>query len=242
LVEGDESFGVRLSNPSSGLQLLISSTIVSISDNDTGFSLSTNNYVIDEGATNVMITVFRTNANTGPASVSLTTSDDTALAGADYVAFGGSLNFTNGEAFKTVLIPIINDTAVEGDETFTVTLTGPSPGAQVVGVSEATVTIIDNDAGLQFSSANYTVPEPGVTATITVLRTGITNSTVAANYATSDGTATAGLDYTATSGLLVFTNGEISKPSASRSLMTTSRKGRKPSCSRSIVRPGRCRC
>jgi uncharacterized repeat protein (TIGR01451 family)/uncharacterized delta-60 repeat protein len=210
-VEGDEAFGVNLSNPSSGLQLLISSTIVSILDNDTGFSLSTNSYVIDEGATNVMITVFRTNANTGPASVSLTTSDSTALAGADYTPFGNSLNFTNGEAMKIVLIPINNDTVVEGAESFDLTLTGPSPGAQIVGTSSATVTIIDNDAGLQFSSANYTVPETGVAATITVVRTGITTNTVAVNYATSDGTAANGADYTASSGLLVFTNGEISK-------------------------------
>lgn len=211
LVEGDESFGVNLSNPSAGLQLLIRSTIVSILDNDTGFSLSTNSYVVSESATNVMITVFRTNANTGPASVSLTTSDDTAIAGADYLAFGSSLNFTNGEAVKTVLIPIINDTVVETDETFFVSLSGPSPGAQILGVTQATVTIIDNDAGLQFSAANYTVPETGVAATITVLRTGVTTNTVAANFSTSDGTAVSGLDYTATNGLLIFTNGELSK-------------------------------
>ena len=211
LVEGDESFGVTLSNPSGGLPLLISSAVVTILDNDTGFTLSTNSYSVDEGATNVLITVFRTNANTGPVSVSLTTSNLTAVAGADYTAFGGSLNFTNGEAMKTILVPIINDTEVESAETFAVVLSGPSAGAQVIGNAAATVTIIDNDSGLNFSSASYTLPETGVQALITVLRTGITNTTVAAAFGTSDGTALNTLDYFSTNGLLVFTNGEISK-------------------------------
>ena len=225
LVEGDESFGVNLSNPSAGLQLLIRSTIVSILDNETGFSLSTNSYAVNEGATNLMITVFRTNANTGPASVSLTTSDDTAIAGADYTAFGNSLNFTNGEALKTVLIPIINDTAVEADENFLLSLSGPSPGARILGVTEATATIIDNDAGLRFSTANYTVPETGVAATITVVRTGITSNSVAVSYSASDGTSTSGLDYTATNGLLVFTNGETSKTFSVRVIDDTIEEG-----------------
>jgi hypothetical protein len=211
VVEGDEAFGVNLSNPSSGVLLLIRSAAVSLLDNDTGFSLSTNRYAVDEGGTNLIVTVYRTNANTGPASVSLTTVNGTATAGPDFTALGGALNFTNGEPVKTVLIPIVNDTLVEGDETFDLVLSGPSSGAQVVGITNATATIIDNDAGIRFSSATYSVSEGGVQAAITVLRQSVTNSTVAVSYTTSDGTATNGGDYTSASGLLVFTNGEVSK-------------------------------
>src|SRR5262249_33442517 len=49
------------------------------------------------------------------------------------------------------------------------------------------------------------------TATITVTRTGGSNVPVSVNYATSNGTATAGSDYTATSGTLSFGIGETSK-------------------------------
>lgn len=211
LVEGDETFGVVLSNPSSGVQLLTSLATVTIIDDDTGFTLSTNAYFVDEGATNLMVTVYRTNATTGPASVSLTSTNGSAIAGQDFTAVGGSLNFTNGEAVKVVLIPIVNDLLVEGDEDFQLTLSGPSPGAQLVGISNAVATIIDNDAGLRFSSPAYSVNEAGVFATITVLRQNITNSTVSVSYNANNGTATAGSDYFATNGVLTFTNGEVSK-------------------------------
>jgi len=211
IVEGDETFGVLLSNPTGGLQLLISSATVSILDNDTGFSLGTNSYSIYEAGTNLLVTVYRTNANTGTVSVSLTTSNLTATAGLDYTAFGSSLNFTNGEAFKEVLIPIVNDTLAEGNETFEVSLSGPSAGAQLVGTTSAIATIVDNDAGVRFSNAAYVVNETGVQATITVVRENTLTNTFAVNYATSDGTATNTLDYTSASGMLIFTNGETSK-------------------------------
>jgi len=61
---------------------------------------------------------------------------------------------------------------------------------------------------LQFSSASYTVSENGGTATITVTRTGGTAGSVSVQYSTSNGTATAGLDYTTTSGVLSWLDGE----------------------------------
>src|SRR5262249_29543960 len=64
---------------------------------------------------------------------------------------------------------------------------------------------------LQFNSSNYSVNENQGTATITVTRTGGSDGAVAVNYATSNGTATAGSDYTATSGTLSFAAGETSK-------------------------------
>ncbi len=48
-------------------------------------------------------------------------------------------------------------------------------------------------------------------ATITVQRTGATAPVVSVPYSTSNGTALAGLDYTATSGVLTFASGQTSK-------------------------------
>ena len=52
---------------------------------------------------------------------------------------------------------------------------------------------------LHFSAASYSVVENQGTATITVTRTNGSTGSVSVNYATSNGTATAGSDYTATS-------------------------------------------
>lgn len=68
-----------------------------------------------------------------------------------------------------------------------------------------------NPGKLQLSSSNFTVNENQGTATITVNRTGGSDGAVSVNYATSNGTATAGSDYTATSGTLNFAAGETSK-------------------------------
>src|SRR5262249_7683372 len=64
---------------------------------------------------------------------------------------------------------------------------------------------------LQFSNASYSVSESGGTATITVTRTGGSTGSVTVNYATSNGTATPGSDYTAASGPLTFAAGETTK-------------------------------
>ena len=61
---------------------------------------------------------------------------------------------------------------------------------------------------LQFSAAAYSVAESAGTATITATRTGGSTGAVGVSYATSNGSATAGSDYTAASGALSWANGD----------------------------------
>lgn len=63
---------------------------------------------------------------------------------------------------------------------------------------------------IQFSASNYTVAE-GDIATITVTLSATYTQTVSVNYATSNGTGTSGVDYTATSGTLYFSPGTTSQ-------------------------------
>ena len=124
------------------------------------------------------------------------TSNGTATAGSDYTSASGTLTLANGETSKTFTIPILNDTLVEGNETVNLTLSNPSGGASLGNQNTATLTIASDDAAqpgvLQFSTSAYTVNENQGTATITVTRTGGSNVAVSVNYATSNGTATAG--------------------------------------------------
>ena len=64
---------------------------------------------------------------------------------------------------------------------------------------------------VSFSASSFTFSEAGGAQVITVRLSNAYNSTVTVRYATSNGTATAGSDYTATSGTLTFAPGETSK-------------------------------
>jgi hypothetical protein len=66
-------------------------------------------------------------------------------------------------------------------------------------------------AEVAFSNATYSVGEAGGAATITVTRTGGGTSAFTVDYATADGSASAGADYIATSGTLNFADSEDSR-------------------------------
>src|SRR5438046_3517628 len=64
---------------------------------------------------------------------------------------------------------------------------------------------------MPFTTMTYTVNESYATLTLTVNRTGTTNNAVTVDFTTTNVTATAGSDYTATNGTLSFAPGETSK-------------------------------
>ena len=60
--------------------------------------------------------------STKPVTVQYSTADGRAKAGIDYVAVSGSLSFAPGETTKTIAVPIIGDTDIEGNDNFFVNL------------------------------------------------------------------------------------------------------------------------
>jgi len=111
--------------------------------------------LVNEGNGSLEIAVTRTGDVAGAANVDFATADTAGLAACnvlngkasercDYGSTAGTLRFAPGETSKSFVIPIVNDANVEGNETFTVALTGPN-GAQLGATANATVTIIDND-------------------------------------------------------------------------------------------------
>ncbi len=63
----------------------------------------------------------------------------------DYLTTLGTISFADGENSKTIRIPIIDDTFMEGPETFTVTLSNAS-GVPMGTQTTATISITDNDS------------------------------------------------------------------------------------------------
>lgn len=80
------------------------------------------------------------------------------------------------------------------------------------GTSEFSKCVEVEGAGVfSFSPSQVTAYESGSKATITVVRKFGSFGTATVNYATANGTATAGVDFAATSGTLNFAHGELSK-------------------------------
>jgi hypothetical protein len=220
LVEANETVNLTLTNPTGGAvlggQTTASLTIVSDDAAQPGaLQFSAASYSVNENGGTATITVTRTGGADVPVTVAYATSNGTATAGSDYTATSGTLTFGVGETQKAFTVPITNDTLVEGNETVNLTLSAPTGGATLGTQATATLTIQDDDVAqpgvVQFSVAGYSVGESQGTATITVTRSGGANVPVTVAYATSNGTATAGSDYTATSGTLSFAVGETQK-------------------------------
>src|SRR5262249_44723770 len=141
------------------------------------------------------------------------TSNGTATSGSDYAAVSQTVSFADGDAAdKTVTIPILDDSFFEGNETVNIALTNPTGGATLGSPSTAVLTITDNEtppAGpVQLGPATYKLTETGGSATINNTRAGGSVGAVGISLTTSNGSATAGSDYTAVSQTVSFAAGD----------------------------------
>ena len=190
---------------------LVDINVTSVSAPGT-LQLSSTTYSVNENGVNATITVERVSGSNGAVGLTYSTSADTATSGVDYTHSSGTLSWANGDVMnKTFIVPITNDVIYEGDETIDIALSLPTGGVSL-GASSAVLTIVEDEVPnygtLSLSASNYSVAEDGSTATITVSRTGGAYGAVSVDYATNNGTATSGSDYSATSGTLSWVDGE----------------------------------
>ncbi len=213
-IEADETVVLTLSDPSNASLGAQSGASLTIVDDDTPptvqFSAAAYSVGESDGTTTITVNLSRPSDQT--VTVNYTTGGGTATAGDDYTAASGTLTFNPGETSQSFDVTINDDALDEPDETVTLTLGGPT-NATLGTPASATLTIVDDDASptVQFSAAAYSVGESDGTATITATLSGPSDQTVTVNYATSDGTAAAGADYTAASGTLTFNPGQTSQ-------------------------------
>ncbi|MBA8804503.1 hypothetical protein FB382_002794 [Nocardioides ginsengisegetis] len=173
-------------------------------------SVSIGDAQVSEGNAGATLTfpVTVANPSSQPVTVHYATTDGTAKAGSDYTATSGDLTIPAGQTTGHIDVPVLSDTVNEPDETLTVTLT--SPGYGTLGDDSATGTITNDDAEPAVSVGDAQVSEgnSGATLSFPVTVANPSSQAVTVHYATSDGTAKAGSDYTATSGDLTIPAGQ----------------------------------
>lgn len=102
-------------------------------------------YQVAEGSASIAVTVSRTNGTAGLITIDYATRDETAVAGEDYQATSGTLRFLDGETSQTISVSITDDTAVEGDEYFSLLISNATGGARLGRGTTAAVDIADDD-------------------------------------------------------------------------------------------------
>ena len=171
---------------------------------DRGISLSTSSSSAIEGEA-VTIRVRRAGPTDRATTVTVQVLDS-ALGG----AWPMDLVFRSGEATATATVPIPFDSARPASRTVTVSLASVKEPYSVGSPSTLTFNVTDRDAALSVADASVS-EGPGARLAFAVTLDRTRDRTVLVRYATSDGTATQGEDYTGVSGTLRFAPGETSK-------------------------------
>jgi hypothetical protein len=182
-------------------------------DQSDGIGFSAETYSVAQQAGAVTVTVARTGPATSAASVNYSTADGTAVAGTHYQAVVGTLEWAENDSTpRTISVPIESAAAFSGNKTFGVVLVDPSAKASVGNPGTTQVNIAGSAAAstgsLKLSSSGYTVGKTGNNLAVSVVRSGGSSGAVSVAYATADGTAVAGKDFTSTHGVLEWADGD----------------------------------
>jgi ribosomal protein L35AE/L33A len=176
-------------------------------------ALSAPNYSVAQGTGSVTIQVNRMGTATDAVSVAYATNDGTAVAGTDYTATSGTLQWAENDATpKTITVPVSDSTPYSGAKTFQVVLDDPSDSVSLTNPGSAMVSISGADTAaagtVQFATDAISTTQDAGTLTVTVTRTDGSSGAVSANYMTASGSATAGKDFTAATGTLQWDDGD----------------------------------
>jgi parallel beta-helix repeat protein len=123
--------------------------------------------------------------------------------GAQFINSASVNTDNNGDATINATFPV----GLAPGRVITATATDPNGNTSEFSAADSTST----SGSVQFSVSSITANEDVGTLSVTVLRTGGASGSLTVDYATVDGTAIAGQDYTAAGGTLTFNVGETSK-------------------------------
>ncbi|MDA0919878.1 MAG: hypothetical protein O2945_12485 [Planctomycetota bacterium] len=221
-IEADETFFVNLTSSSSNAEIVDDQALATAINDDFPLpAVSISNTTVVEGTTGQRTIVDVELALSAPSSTSIfvdfqTANGSATIAGQDYEAANGTVEFMPTEISRTVRLIVLGDNVEEAAETFFLNLTSVSSNAQIVD-DQASITILNDDlkqvtpdisiSDVQLQEGNdRALPEFQFVVTLSAAAT--TNVTV--DYSTAQGTANAS-DFVAKSGTLTFLPGETSK-------------------------------
>ena len=212
LVETNETVIVSIASPSNAsLGMNTTHTYTILDDDNASVTIADVSGNEDDGA--ITVTAVLDNPVDGGFSVDVSTSDGTATAGVDYFAVSSQTLTFAGTANETKAFTVTPkvDSNPESNETVNITVGNLAATSLAVDITDvAVLTIIDDDVSqISVSDQNLAEASTNMTFTVSLDKSGIAPITV--DYATSDGTAEAGSDYTSVSGTLTFASGETSK-------------------------------
>src|SRR4051812_42719986 len=183
------------------------------------FRFEQSTYVTKEGDS-VQVTITRvarhgTPRNKQVSSVNWSITGGSATNGTDYDASPaqGKLTFAPGESTKTLTFNIHQDFDIEGLESIGLKLSSATRNALITSPRTSQVLIADDDGPtqIQLAAASPSVNEAAGTGNFYAIRSGDITGTSSVHYATSDGSATAGQDYTDTHGDFNYAIGDFSQ-------------------------------
>jgi hypothetical protein len=164
----------------------------------------------DTGTSLAEVTISLSEASAETVTIDVTTVATSATAGVDFIPVVETVSFPPGSTSQVVTVEILGDVIYEGDEEFELVLAN-AVGAELVATT-VTVVIADDDPLPAITIAPAEVVEGDSGTTGMAVQVSLSHPSafeVTVEFATSDGTATAGLDYEATSGTVTFAPGEV---------------------------------
>jgi uncharacterized repeat protein (TIGR01451 family) len=217
--EGNETFTVRVSSPNNATNVVGQDvSTVTIVDDDPVPLIGVSDVSLFEGNSGTTTAVFTVTLSVSsglPVTVNYATSDlspaaGAAVGGTDYVSASGTVTFPPGSTSQTVSVTVNGDVLEEANEAFFLDLSAASNA--IIARNRGFGTILNDDGPiLQISDVTLVEGNSGTTnAIFTVTLLPADDGTVTVLYATSNMTATAGLDYVATNGSLSFVPGQTS--------------------------------
>jgi uncharacterized repeat protein (TIGR01451 family)/uncharacterized delta-60 repeat protein len=218
-VGGDMVVNLNLSDPTNLAIGDQPSAILIITNFNSAVSFSAPAYrqAADAPGGNAIIPVVRIgNSNTTVGVTVYTGSGGTATPNVDYIPTTNFIVFNPGVMTNYFLVPMLNPAGLFGDQTVNLGMINPSntiPASPTTAI--LTIAAVYGGPGvLAFSQPSYSIVAPNAGMTneiITIVRTNGSSNSVAVTLTTSDGTAVAGIQYTAVQTNVYFAEGVTSQ-------------------------------
>ena len=174
-------------------------------------------YSVPEGGTNAVVRLIRrgglNDSVTTRIATQISLEDTPAVPVIDYTPIDQEVLFSEGEAVKEIMVLLIDDKEVEGNETIGLRLSDFSEGAEG-DQSVASIEIVNDDSMITFTNLDFSVSEAIASGQATIkfsrLGSAIGEASVLFQTATN-GTAQAELDFEMLTNRVVFADGQISQ-------------------------------